>query len=96
MFTIIANPLVLNDQDLKVYLMSSKEEKIAAVQLVENQEGKPLGTSKKNSFEMQSNGTVTTGISAPSVNVVQKFLLFRSQSRTGFLSQVRINAYYIT
>ena len=36
-FTIITNPLVLKDQDLKVYLMSSKEEKIE-VQLVENQE----------------------------------------------------------
>ena len=36
--------------------MSSKEEKIAAVQLVENQEGKPLGTPKKNSFESQSIG----------------------------------------
>ena len=55
-FTIITNPLVLKDQDLKVHLMSSKEEKIAAVQLVENQEGKPLGTSKKNSFESQSIG----------------------------------------
>ena len=51
-FTIITNPLVLKDQDLKVHLMSSKEEKIAAVQLVENQEGKPLGTPKK-SFESQ-------------------------------------------
>ena len=55
-FTIITNPLVLKDQDLKVHLMSSKEEKIAAVQLVENQEGKPLGTPKKNSFESQSIG----------------------------------------
>ena len=55
-FTIITNPLVLKDHDLKVHLMSSKEEKIAAVQLVENQEGKPLGTSKKNSFESQSIG----------------------------------------
>ena len=35
-FTIITNPLVLKNQDLKVHLMSSKEEKIAAVQLVEN------------------------------------------------------------
>ena len=55
-FTIITNPLVLKDHDLKVHLMSSKEEKIAAVQLVENQEGKPLGTPKKNSFESQSIG----------------------------------------
>ena len=36
-FTIITNPLVLKYQDLKVHLMSSKEEEIAAVQLVENQ-----------------------------------------------------------
>ena len=36
--------------------MSSKEEKIAAVQLVENQEGKPLETPKKNSFDLQSIG----------------------------------------
>ena len=43
-FTIVTTPLVLKDQDLKVHLMSSKGEKIAAVQLVENQEGKPLGT----------------------------------------------------
>ena len=35
-FTIITNPLVLKDQDLKVHLMSSKEEKIAAMQLFEN------------------------------------------------------------
>ena len=35
-FTIVTTPLVLKDQDLKVPLMSSKEEKIAAVQLVEN------------------------------------------------------------
>ena len=55
-FTIITNPLVLKDQDLKVHLMSSKEEKIAAVKLVENQEGNPLGTPKKNSFESQSIG----------------------------------------
>ena len=55
-FTIITNPLVLKDQDLKVHLMSSKEEKIAAVQLVENQGEKPLGTPKKNSFESQSIG----------------------------------------
>ena len=54
-FTIITNPLVLKDQDMKVHLMfmSSKEEKIAAVKLVENKEGKPLGTPKKNSFESQ-------------------------------------------
>ena len=55
-FTIITNPLVLKDQDLKVHLISSKREKIAAVQLVENQEGKLSGTSKKNSFESQSIG----------------------------------------
>ena len=55
-FTIITNPLVLKDQDLQVHLMPSKEEKIAAVQLVENQEGKPLGTPKKNSFDLQSIG----------------------------------------
>ena len=53
---IVTTPLVLKDQDLKVHLMSSKEEKIAAVQLVENQKGKPLGTPKKNSFESQSIG----------------------------------------
>ena len=47
---------MLKDQDLKVHLMSSKEEKVAAVQLVENQEGKPYGTPKKNSFESQSIG----------------------------------------
>ena len=47
---------MLKDQDLKVHLMSSKEEKIAAVQLVENQEGKSLGTPTKNSFESQSIG----------------------------------------
>ena len=41
--------------------MSSKEEKIAAVQLVENQEGKPLGTPKKNSFESQSIGGPVLG-----------------------------------
>ena len=55
-FTIVTTPLVLKDQDLKVHLMSAKEEKIAAVQLVENQEGKPSGTPKKNSFESQSIG----------------------------------------
>ena len=55
-FTIITNPLVLKDQDLKVHLMSSKEEKISAVQLVENQEEKPSGTPAKNSFELQSTG----------------------------------------
>ena len=50
-FTIITNPLVLKDQDLKVHLMSSKEEKVAAVQLVENQEGKKtLWDSKKEFF----------------------------------------------
>ena len=47
---------MLKDQDLKVHLMSSKEEKIAAVQPVENQEGKPSGTPKKDSFESQSIG----------------------------------------
>ena len=36
--------------------MSPKEEKIAAVQLVENQDEKPFGTLKKNSFELQSIG----------------------------------------
>ena len=46
-FTIVTTLLVLKNQDLKVHLMSSKEEKIAAVQLVENQEGKPYGTPKK-------------------------------------------------
>ena len=55
-FSIVTTPLVLKDQDLKFHLMSSKEEKIAAVQLVENQEGKPYGTPKKNSFESQSIG----------------------------------------
>ena len=34
--------------------MSSKEERIAAVQLVENQEGKPSGSPEKDSFESQS------------------------------------------
>ena len=61
MFTIITNPLVLKDQDLKVHLMSSKKEKIAAVQLVENQEGKPSGTPKKDSFESQSIGGPVLG-----------------------------------
>ena len=51
-FTIITNPLVLKDQDLKVHLMSSKEEKIAAVQLVENQEGKTPRDSKKEFFRI--------------------------------------------
>jgi hypothetical protein len=55
-FTILTTPLVLKDQDLKVHLMSSKDEKIATVHLVENQEGKPPGTPKKNSFESQSIG----------------------------------------
>jgi len=41
--------------------MSSKEEKIAAVQLVENQEGKPSGTPKKDSFESQSIGEPVWG-----------------------------------
>ena len=48
-FTIVATPLVLKDQDLKIHLMSSKEEKIAALQLVENQEVKFPGNPKKNS-----------------------------------------------
>ena len=55
-FTIVTTPLVLKDQGLKVHLMSSKEEKIAAVQLVENQEGKSPGSPKKNSLELQSIG----------------------------------------
>ena len=55
-FRIVTTPLVLKDQDMKVHLMSSKEEKIAAVQLVENQEGKSPGSSKKNSLESQSIG----------------------------------------
>lgn len=55
-FTIVTTPLVLMNQDLKVHLMSSKEEKIAAVQLVKNHERKPSGTPKKNSFESQSIG----------------------------------------
>ena len=69
-FTIITNPLVLKDHDLKVHLMSSKEEKIAAVQLVENQEGKPLGTSKKNSFELQSIGGPVWGWI---ISIIKKF-----------------------
>ena len=69
-FTIITNPLVLKDQDLKVHLMSSKEEKIAALQLVENQEGKPLGTPKKNSFESQSIGGPVWGWI---VSIIKKF-----------------------
>ena len=60
-FTIITNPLVLKDQDLKVHLMSSKEEKLAVVQLVENQEGKSLVTPTKNSFESQSIGVPVWG-----------------------------------
>ena len=55
-FTIVTTPLMLKGQDLKVHLMSSKEEKIAAVQLDENQEGKSPGSPKKNSFESQSIG----------------------------------------
>ena len=39
-FTIFTTPLLIKDQDLYVHLMSSKEEKVAAVQLVENREGK--------------------------------------------------------
>ena len=64
-FTIVITPLVLMDLDLKVHLMSLKEEKIAVVQLVENQEGKLSGTPKKNSFKSQSivgpvwGGTIT-------------------------------------
>jgi len=60
-FTIVTTPLVLKDQELKVHLMSSKEEKIAAVQLVENQEWKPPGSPRKNSFESQSIGGLVLG-----------------------------------
>jgi len=49
-FTIVTTPLMLKDQDLKVHLMSSKEEKIAAMQLVENRLGKSSENPKKNSF----------------------------------------------
>jgi len=52
-FTIITTPLVLMDQDLKVHLMSSKKEKIAAVQLVENQDRGPSETDQKDSFKLQ-------------------------------------------
>ena len=62
---------MLKDQDLKVHLMSSKEEKIAAVQLVENQEGNPLGTPKKNSFESQSIGGPVWGWI---ISIIKKFL----------------------
>ena len=49
-FTIVTTPLVLKDQDLKVHLMSSKEETIAAVQLVTNQKEKTPRDSKKEFF----------------------------------------------
>ncbi len=42
------------------------------------------------------NGTVTTGISVPTVKVVQRGLLFKSECWTGFLVHVRINADYTT
>ena len=63
-------PLVLKDQDLKVHLMSSKEETIAAVQLVENQEGKPLETLNKNSLESQSIGGPVWGLM---ISIIKKF-----------------------
>ena len=62
---------MLKDQDLKVHLMSSKEEKIAAVQIVENQEEKPLGTPKMNSFESQSIGGPVWGWID---SIIKKFL----------------------
>ena len=46
-FTIVSTPLVLKDQDLKIHLMSSKEEKIAAVRLVESQDRGPSETDQK-------------------------------------------------
>lgn len=46
-FNIVTTPLVLKDQGLKVHLMSSKEEKIATVQLVENNEGNSQGVQKR-------------------------------------------------
>ena len=69
-FNIITTPLVLKDQDLKVHLMSSKEEKVVAVQLVENQEGKPYGTTIKNSFESQSIGGPVWGWI---ISIIKKF-----------------------
>ena len=52
--------------------MSSKEEKIASVQLVENQKGKLSGTPKKNSFESQSTGGLVWGWI---IAISKKFLL---------------------
>ena len=49
--------------------MSLKEEKIAAVQLVDNQEGKSSGSPKKNSFESQFIGGPVWG---SIVSVVKK------------------------
>lgn len=69
-FTIVTTPIVLKDQDLKVHLISSKEEKIAAVQMVENQEGKPSGSPKKDSFESQSIGGAVWGWFA---SIIKKF-----------------------
>ena len=60
---------MFKDQDLKVHLMSLKEEKIAAVQLVDNQEGKSSGSPKKNSFESQFIGGPVWG---SIVSVVKK------------------------
>ncbi|MDA7434690.1 hypothetical protein N8517_03715 [Synechococcus sp. AH-601-L23] len=51
--------------------MSSKEEKIAAVQLVENQEGKPSGSPEKDSFESQSIGGPVWGWFA---SIIKKIL----------------------
>ena len=48
-FSIVTTPLVLKDQDLKVHLMSSKEAKIAAVQLSRIRRENPRD-SKKNSY----------------------------------------------
>ena len=70
-FTIVTTPLVLKDQDLTVHLMSSKEEKIAAVQLVENQDGKPSGSPKKVSFKSQSIGGLVWVWFA---SIIKKFL----------------------
>ena len=42
MVTIVTTPLVLMNQDLKLFLMVPKQEKIAAVRLIENQEERPL------------------------------------------------------
>ena len=41
-------------------------------------------------------GTVTTGISVPSVKVVQRVLPLKTQLWTSFLVYVRINADYTT